>query len=79
VQRLWREKNPEKVKMWKRNVRKEVKEAYKEYYKALYHGELVREPCVVCGEEKSQGHHEDYSKPLDVVWLCSLHHHERHH
>lgn len=34
-------------------------------------GKMERKPCVVCGEIKSQAHHEDYSKPLDVVWLCS--------
>lgn len=45
---------------------------------ALDSGVMIRNPCVVCGERKSHGHHEDYSRPLDVVWLCTKHHAERH-
>lgn len=41
-------------------------------------GKIIRKPCVVCGSEKSQGHHEDYNKPFDVIWLCSYHHKETH-
>lgn len=37
---------------------------------ALRSGKLKREPCVMCGNVKSQAHHEDYSKPLEVEWLC---------
>lgn len=32
------------------------------------------EPCRVCGEMKAEMHHEDYSKPREVVWLCRLCH-----
>lgn len=46
-------------------------------YWAVRRGELKRQPCVRCGG-KAQGHHEDYSKPLDVVWLCPKHHMQRH-
>lgn len=45
---------------------------------AVYSGILKREVCIKCGDTKVQAHHEDYNKPLDVVWLCSKHHHELH-
>lgn len=45
---------------------------------ALRDGRLTREPCCVCGEPKTQAHHEDYSKPLAVVWLCTEHHAAQH-
>lgn len=39
---------------------------------AIWKGFLVRTACERCGSDKqtSHGHHEDYAKPLDVVWLC---------
>lgn len=42
--------------------------------RAIRRGDLVRQPCVVCGHEKVLAHHPDYDKPLDVVWLCPKHH-----
>lgn len=41
---------------------------------AIADGRLIKQPCEVCGDQKSQAHHEDYSKPLDVMWLCHKHH-----
>ena len=38
----------------------------------------MRESCEVCFAEGAEGHHEDYGKPLEVVWLCKKHHAERH-
>ena len=45
---------------------------------AIRDGRILKQPCVICGEEKAQAHHDDYSKPLDVRWLCSEHHNEYH-
>lgn len=45
---------------------------------AIKCGRMVRKPCEVCGSKKSEAHHEDYSKPLEVNWLCRTHHMERH-
>jgi hypothetical protein len=48
-------------------------------YSALKNGELVRQPCEVCGGTLNiHAHHDDYQKPLEVRWLCSRHH-LRHH
>jgi len=32
------------------------------------------QPCEVCGATPALRHHDDYSKPLDIRWLCPLHH-----
>lgn len=42
--------------------------------KAIKDGTLVRKPCEECGAEPALAHHDDYSKPLDVRWLCHKHH-----
>ena len=40
---------------------------------------LRREPCAVCGSNKDvEAHHEDYSKPLAITWLCPKHHRQLH-
>jgi hypothetical protein len=43
----------------------------------LRSGRIHRHPCFVCGN-KAEAHHEDYSKPLDIIWLCRKHHAARH-
>ena len=45
---------------------------------AIKNEKMKRQPCIKCGNKKSQGHHPDYSKPLEVIWLCALHHQLHH-
>lgn len=46
---------------------------------AIRDGRLLRRPCAKCGSvENIEAHHEDYTKPLEVVWLCKQHHQEIH-
>lgn len=67
------------------NVKK-WKEKFPERYKAHYLlSNAVRDkrankmPCVECGStENIHAHHEDYNKPLEVIWFCAKHHHRHH-
>jgi hypothetical protein len=48
---------------------------------AVRTGRLTQEPCVDCGEPKTQAHHPrgyDADHALDVEWVCRRHHLERH-
>lgn len=46
---------------------------------AINRGDLKVKPCERCGFAVGvHAHHEDYDKPLNVIWLCRTHHAERH-
>lgn len=37
-------------------------------------GKIEKQPCLFCGNQNVEAHHHDYSKPLEVTWLCKDHH-----
>lgn len=43
--------------------------ARKQVAYAVKTGRLKKESCK-CGSTKVEGHHGDYSRPLDVIWAC---------
>jgi hypothetical protein len=45
---------------------------------AIAAGAIKVQPCEVCGETKVDAHHDDYSKPLEVRFLCRYHHTQHH-
>ena len=45
---------------------------------AIRKGLIIKKPCNVCGHIKSEAHHADYYKPLEIIWLCKKHHLEIH-
>jgi len=45
----------------------------------IKNGWLIRQPCEICATDINvEAHHDDYSKPIDVRWLCKIHHAEHH-
>lgn len=41
-------------------------------------GTIKRRRCEICGSKTVHAHHEDYSKPDKINWLCPQHHKDRH-
>jgi hypothetical protein len=63
----WREKNRDRFN--------EMHRCHAKVYLAIRSGKLKKKPCEKCGiKEKVHAHHDDYTKPLEVRWLCPLHH-----
>jgi hypothetical protein len=70
-----------KTKQYKLKSKTLHPEKYKARYtltNAVRDKRVTRQPCRICGN-KAQAHHHDYSKPLDVDWLCFKHHREHAH
>ena len=45
---------------------------------AIRFGLLTVAPCEECGAQKGQAHHDDYTRPLLVKWLCRKCHSKLH-
>ena len=45
---------------------------------AVKRGKMHKQPCEICGKPNTHGHHDDYTQPLTVRWLCAKHHKEAH-
>lgn len=68
--------SPDAKRAWAKRNREKVN-AEQKLRRAVAAGLVEPKPCEVCGA-KAQAHHPDYSKPLEVKWLCLCHHHEEH-
>lgn len=60
----WRAKHPDRVK------------AQYTLHRQVIRGIIKPLPCFRCGCLDTEAHHGDYSKPLEVIWLCRKHHAE---
>jgi len=59
--KIQRQRYPERI-----NARNAV-------YHALRSGKIKKKPCF-CGKTSVQAHHLNYDCPLEVIWLCPIHH-----
>ena len=52
--------------------RRQKYKAYKITHNNIRRGTIVKPSiCSICGKSAIiHGHHEDYSKPLEITWLC---------
>ena len=80
--KYWRKRNPDKLVSYREKY-------YSKNYHKLYakrvvrnevkYGRIKKMNCLICDSKESQGHHPDYSKPKEVIWLCQQHHSDIHH
>ena len=61
-QAKWRARNP--LAAW----------AHAAFQSALKRGLISRQPCELCGDERTDAHHDNYDRPLTVRFLCRRHH-----
>ena len=85
--KAWLEANPERAqaiqdRWYEKNQDKRYAHRVLDY--ALRKGTVIKADhcqhesgCTVT--DRLEGHHPDYSKPLEVVWLCRTHHGETRH
>lgn len=82
-----KEVDPEGFRKAKQKAEERYRKKYPEKAKARDHvnyaletGRLKR--SIICqrckAETHCEAHHEDYTKPLDVIWLCDTCHKKRH-
>ena len=90
--RIWDKQNKEKIhirekRRWQREKFNPLKYHQPDPVKykarmilnnAISRGLVTKHPCSICGNSKTQAHHQDYAKPLIMIWLCSNHHVEVH-
>ncbi len=70
--RDWRKTHP-------MNAEQKRRDNCRSYSRVLMlRGKLVPGPCADCGGAWEHMHHEDYSKPREVTWLCKPCHGQRH-
>jgi hypothetical protein len=63
----WKNKNPHKI------------EAERKISYAIRIGKIKKQNCTKCDSSKDlHAHHEDYTKPLEIIWLCRTCHFQRH-
>lgn len=82
--RRYQKQNRTKIQAWQNKWKAEHPDkakAHRAVQHALRIGTLIRpQACRLCDDRtrRLHAHHEDYTKPLEVVWMCARCHREHH-
>lgn len=79
--KIWQKNNMHKVNIYNRKWEKQNHEKYlahKIVCELIRNNKLKKLPCVICNKSNAHAHHIDYSTPLEIIWLCPLHHKKIH-
>lgn len=78
----YREKNREIENTYSRERYHKIKTSEKIIARRMVNNKFLRKGikglCSVCGKSNAEAHHDDYSKPYEIVWLCVKHHSQLH-
>lgn len=62
--REWRKNHKQNEEQKKKSICRSYSKVY------LKRGKIFKSNCIICNSIDSQMHHEDYTKPLEVIWMC---------
>lgn|SRR5574343_143584 len=79
VNKKWVVKNREYVNSWMKKYQQNPIPRIKQVCRIktrclILSGKFKKDVCKECGNKKVEGHHPDYNKPEQVIWLCIRHH-----
>lgn len=81
IRKKWNKENKERVyksvRSWQERNKEKISAEIK-LNQAVLKGKIKKECCAKCGSATVHAHHPDYSKPLEVIWLCPKHHKQMH-
>jgi ribosomal protein S27AE len=46
--------------------------------RAILEKKIFKKPCEICGDTVVHAHHNDYTDPFNITWLCPKHHYALH-
>ena len=74
-----RKRRAEQMRRYQHDPKLRIKHLARWYTRRqIANGIIQRQPCAECGTSPAQAHHEDYTQPLLIVWLCALCHRKLH-
>lgn len=75
VYRENKERETERRKKWSKENADKVR-SYRVTREAIRSNKLETGVCEICGKDEVYAYRADYSKPLEIRWLCPVHLHE---